>query len=198
MKPQTEIISSKELELSQIIAARDAASFPMRHKLLRLLWIIIWALLARWTPPQFHAWRRLLLRLFGAQIHSTADVRSGAKIWYPPNLKMEAYSIMASGVNCYNMNKIIIGQASVISQSAYLCGGTHDFSIASRPLITKPILIGNQVWIASEAFIGPGVIIPDGCVIGARAVVTSKLEKWSVYAGNPARLIKERRFEPSR
>jgi len=177
-----------------VIEHRFDPNFSFSHRLVRLVWILTWGCLAAWTPPQFGRWRRFLLRLFGARLHPTAQVRGGARIWYPPNLEMEAYSVLAGGVQCYNMAPIVIGENAVVSQRAFLCGGTHDYSKASFPLQVRPIRIGKNAWVASEAFVGPGVTIPDGCVIGARAVVSGVLEPWSVYAGNPAKKVKLRRF----
>jgi serine acetyltransferase len=48
--------------------------------------------------------------------------------------------------------------------------------------------------IAAEAFVGPGVTIGDGAVLGARAALFSDAEPWSIYRGNPAVLIKQRRL----
>ncbi|MDF2142037.1 hypothetical protein [Paenirhodobacter sp. CAU 1674] len=110
---------------------------------------------------------------------------------------MAEHSVLADGVICYNMAPINLGEKSIVSQRAVLCGGTHDFTRATNPLITRPIEIGANVWIASEAFVGPGVRVPEGCVIGARAVVTSnRLEPWTVYAGNPAVALRRRDFDP--
>ncbi|MBC58053.1 MAG: putative colanic acid biosynthesis acetyltransferase [Confluentimicrobium sp.] len=170
--------------------------FPLWHRLFRLVWNIVWWLFASWTPPQLNRWRRFLLSAFGAKLARGTVVRGGARVWYPPNLEMHEGSLLADGVNCYNMGRIVIGERSIVSQNAHLCGGTHDFTRASRPLLTKPIVIGDDVWIAAEAFIGPGVTVPDGCVIGARAVVSSRLEPWTVYAGNPAKPVKRRDFDP--
>lgn len=180
-----------------LMARRAGANFSLGHKLTRVLWQLCWAVLAAWTPPQMGAWRRALLRFFGAKIAATASVRGGAKIWYPANLMMAEHSVLADGVICYNMAPISLGEKSIVSQRAVLCGGTHDFTRATNPLITRPIEIGANVWIASEAFIGPGVRVPEGCVIGARAVVTSnRLEPWTVYAGNPAVALRRRDFDP--
>lgn len=178
----------------EVISARDAPSFPLRHKVLRASFAIVWLLAARWTPPPMRRWRLFILRLFGAQIHATASVRGGAKIWYPPNLKMEAHSVLADGVKCYNMAEIAIGEGTIVSQGAFLCGGTHDFRLGSNPLQTRPIALGPRVWVAAEAFVAPGTDVPEGCVIGARAVVSGELSAWTVYAGNPARRIKAREF----
>jgi putative colanic acid biosynthesis acetyltransferase WcaF len=80
-----------------------------------------------------------------------------------------------------------IGDQCVISQGAHLCGGTHDIDSANFQLVAKPIKLEKNVWVCAEVFIGPGVTIPEGCVLGARAVVVRSIaEPWSVWAGNPA------------
>lgn len=53
-------------------------------------------------------------------------------------------------------------------------------------------IIGNDVWIGTEAMIMPGVKVGDGAVIGTRAVVTKDVEPYSVVGGNPAKVIKKR------
>ncbi|MBB6484182.1 type B chloramphenicol O-acetyltransferase [Rhizobium lusitanum] len=53
-------------------------------------------------------------------------------------------------------------------------------------------VIGNDVWIGSEAMVMPGVKIGDGAVIGTRALVTRDVEPYAVVGGNPARTIRKR------
>ena len=179
-----------------MMRARNAANFPVTHKILRFVFRLVWFVFARWTPPRFAPWRNIILRLFGAKIHPKASVRAGAKIWYPPNLEMAAYSVLADGVECYNMAHITLSEGAIVSQRAFLCGGTHDYARASNPLLTQTINIGPRAWICAEAFVGPGCQVPEGCVIGARAVVFGALEPWTVYAGNPAKKVKKRAFDP--
>ncbi|MCZ4288302.1 type B chloramphenicol O-acetyltransferase [Hoeflea alexandrii] len=57
-------------------------------------------------------------------------------------------------------------------------------------------VIGNDVWIGSEAIVMPGVRIGDGAVIGTRAVVTRDVDPYTIVAGNPARMVR-RRFDDS-
>ena len=60
--------------------------------------------------------------------------------------------------------------------------------------MTRPITIGEQAWVAAEAFVGPGVNVGCGAVLGARGVAVRNLEGWTVYAGNPARPVGKRSF----
>jgi putative colanic acid biosynthesis acetyltransferase WcaF len=177
---------------------RRRPSFDRRHRMIRLLWIIVWTLLFRWTPKQMRVWRVFLLRRFGATIGYHSDVRGSVRVFYPANLTMGKHSVLADGIDCYNMAPLTIGDFTIVSQRVYLCGGTHDYTIASHPLMVRPVTIGSNVWVAAEAMIAPGCIVPDGCLIGARAMVYGELEPWSIYSGNPGRRIKTRTFDPSR
>jgi len=53
-------------------------------------------------------------------------------------------------------------------------------------------VVGNDVWLGREAVVMPGVHIGDGAVIAAEAVVTSNVPPYSIYGGNPAKLIRKR------
>ena len=168
------------------------ATFPLRQRLYRLVWMITWALLASYSPPQMRAWRRGLLRAFGARVDSTAGVRGSAKIWYPPNLILGPGSSIGPRVRIYNVNLIEISADTVVSQDAHLCTASHDFRTHAFLLTSRPIKIGNNVWIAAESFVGPGVTIGDGAILGARAAAFADLAPWTIYRGNPAKAVKQR------
>lgn len=161
----------------------------------RLAWGLTWNLLGRWTPVPLHGWRRFLLRSFGAKIHRTAKVYPHVRVWYPANLSMQEYSCLASDVNCYCMDRVELGPYALVSQGAYLCGGTHNIDDPHFQLIAKPIIIGASAWIAAEAFVGPGVTVAEGAVLGARSVTFKNLEHCMVYAGNPARPLRKRNLD---
>lgn len=57
----------------------------------------------------------------------------------------------------------------------------------------RPVVIGNDVWIGGRVIILPGVKIGDGAIIGAGSVVTKDVSEYDVVAGNPARVIKNRK-----
>lgn len=164
-----------------------------KHQIIRMLWIIAWGLFARPLPRSIGSgWKRCLLKLFGAQIDKTAVVYSSAKIYYPANLIMEKYSCIASDVDCYNVAPVRIGANSTVSQGAYLCTASHDITDPHNHLITAAIVIKDQAWVAADAFVGMGVTIGEGAVVGARAAVFKDVEPWTVVGGNPAKFIKKR------
>jgi putative colanic acid biosynthesis acetyltransferase WcaF len=163
----------------------------------RILWQIVQVTLFRIPMPRGYAWRRFLLRCFGARLGHRAGVHASTRIVHPWWLEMGDWTMIGPGSTVYNLGKISIGHHTVISQDVYLCAGTHDYTDPTMPLLKPPIVIGAGVWIAAGAFIGPGVTIGDNCVIGARAVVMKDIAAGTVSAGNPARVIKPRKIRPS-
>lgn len=177
----------------RIDLAKYENSLGKKHQVIRLVWGIVWPL-GTWFLPRSlcSGWKRFLLRMFGAKIHHTAVVYSTAKIYFPANLEMKEYACLASNVDCYNVAPICIGAQSTVSQGAYLCTASHDITDPRNHLITKPIVIEDQAWIGAGAFVGMGVTIHEGAVVGARAAVFKSVEPWTVVGGNPAKEIKKR------
>jgi putative colanic acid biosynthesis acetyltransferase WcaF len=167
-----------------------SSSFSLQHRLARQTWNLVWLFLFRPTPRPFHAWRRLLLRCFGAQVAPGAHVYAGARIWAPWNLVAGRGAAIADGAEIYNPSRIELGEYAVISQGACLCGASHDFESWEFPLLSAPIVIGAHAWIAARAIVRMGVTIGAGCVVGAGSVVTRDLPAWTVCAGVPCRVIR--------
>jgi putative colanic acid biosynthesis acetyltransferase WcaF len=169
-------------------------SFDLRNRLARLAWNIVYQLLFRTSPRPFHAWRRALLRMFGARIGIGVRIAASAQVWAPWNLHAHNYVVIGDGAIVYCLARVRLGSHSIVSQRAHLCGGSHDYESTNFQLQAKPIVLGRRVWVGAEAYVGPGVTIPDGTVLGARCVMPrSPKIGWAVYAGNPAVLLKVRR-----
>lgn len=173
-------------------STRGAASFSRRNRLYRLAWGFTWTLLASWTPPQLFAWRRLLLVLFGARMARTARVYPSARVWSPANLEMADYACLGPRSTAYSIALIRLGEKALVSQGGQLCAGTHDITDPLFQLQAWPITVEAGAWIAAEAFVGPGVTVGEGAVLGARGCAFKDLAPWTVYAGNPARPLKPR------
>jgi putative colanic acid biosynthesis acetyltransferase WcaF len=101
-------------------------------------------------------------------------------------------SSLGDRTHAYCLGPIELGRWACISQEAYLCTGTHKLDDPMLPLQVAKISIGQQTFVGARAFVLPGVTIADGAVIAAAAVVTKDVPEWSIYAGNPARLIGRR------
>ncbi|MEI8194627.1 MAG: putative colanic acid biosynthesis acetyltransferase [Phycisphaerae bacterium] len=162
-----------------------------KSRLARLLWGVVYTLLFRPSPWFMGAWRTWLLRCFGAKI-KYARFHSSVKIWAPWKLECGTHVWVDMNVNLYNAFGIKLEDRVVISQNAFLCSATHDYTNPIYPLTGKVIVVESDTWIAADVFVAPGVTVHQGAVVGARAVVTKDVPPWSVVAGNPARVIKER------
>lgn len=105
---------------------------------------------------------------------------------------MKDYACLASGVDCYNAALVELGVNATVSQRAFLCTASHNIRSSRHEQIERPIRIGDRAWVAAEAFVGPGVTIGEGAVVGARAVACGDVPPWTVVVGNPAKPLKKR------
>jgi putative colanic acid biosynthesis acetyltransferase WcaF len=164
-----------------------------RNKLARALWGAVCLLLFRPSPRPLHTWRAFLLRRFGAKLEPNCHIYPGARIWAPWNLVCADGACIADEAVVYNVAKVFLGSHAIVSQQAYVCTATHDIDDPSFPMIVSPISVGSYAWVCARACVLPGVRVNDGAVLGLGAVATKDLDPWQVYAGNPAKRIKQRR-----
>jgi len=181
---------TKHVELD-VIANRKSTKYNSNIIMLRILWRLIFPLF-HFSPRILFGWRRFLLRLFGAKIGKQTNIYNSAIIYMPWNLEIGDYSSIGEHAYIYNLGKIIIGSKTTISQRAHLCAGTHDYTKSDLPLLKPSIIIQDYAWICTDAFIGPGVIVGEGSIAGARSVVVKDVSAWTIVAGNPAKYIKTR------
>lgn len=167
-----------------------------KNQFARLGWDLCYAVLFRSTPRwTLFGWRNSVLRAFGARVGKGCRIDPRARIWAPWNLEIGDLVAIAEGVELYNVDQITIGSKVTISQRAFLCTASHDISSLLRPLVYAPILICDHAWIAAEAMLHPGVVVEEGSVIAARAVLRNRAPAWTIWAGNPAREIGSRKLK---
>lgn len=176
--------------------SRFISPWSLKDNVMRVLWMIVQLCLFRPSFHNWYGWRRFLLRTFGAKIGRHVRIRPTVKVEIPWNLEIGDHSIVGDYAILYSLGKITLGQRVIISQYAHICAGTHDYRYKSFPLIRPPIVIGDEAWIAADAFVGPNVTIGRRAVLGARASAFRDIAPDMVAAGNPAREIKPReRFD---
>lgn len=151
-----------------------------------LLWQLVQATLFGMSPQPFYAWRRTLLRLFGAKVGSEVRVRPTARVTYPWKVQIGEWSWIGDHVELYSLDCITIGCHVVVSQGSYLCTGSHDHRDVSFSYKNSPIVLEDQTWIASDVFVGPGVTVGRAAVVGARSTVLRNIDKETIAFGSPA------------
>jgi len=170
---------------------RRATKYSSEEMTRRVLWTLVQPFF-RFSPRPCFGWRRFLLRCFGAKIGRSVHVYPSATIYFPWNLEARDESAIGEQAFIYNLGRVTIGPRVTISHRAHLCAGTHDHSKRDFPLLRPPIVIGSEAWICADAFVGPGVTIGEGAIVGARAVAMKDVNPWSVVVGNPARESRKR------
>ena len=170
---------------------RRARKYPRRDIILRVLWTLARPLF-QFSPRTCFGWRRVLLRCFGAKIGRSVHVYPSATIYFPWNLEAGDESAIGEHALIYNLGRVTLGPRVTISHGAHVCAGTHDHTKPDFPLLRPPIAIGSEAWICADAFVGPGVTIGEGAIVGARAVAMKDVKPWSIVIGNPARETKRR------
>lgn len=166
-------------------ACRRARPYSTKEYIGRFLWSICSPFFS-FSPRSWFKWRAYILRLFGAKIGKNVHIYPSAKIYIPWNLIMGNDSSIGEWALIYNLGLIKIGSQATISHRAHLCAGTHNYSDPNLPLVRSKIEIGSQAWICADAFVGPGVSVGRGAIVGGASVVMRDVDQWHIVSGNPA------------
>lgn len=172
---------------------RAARKYSWSEQLRRVLWTF-GEYAIRLSPRPCFGWRRMILRLFGARVGRNVHLYSSTRIYMPWNVEIGDWAAIGEEAFIYSLGKVYIGARAALAYRAHVCAGTHDFSDPSLPLLKPPVVIEDNVWIGTDAFIGPGTTICNGAIIAARAVVVKDVPSLHIVAGNPARQIGVRQW----
>jgi maltose O-acetyltransferase len=169
--------------------------------------IALWSLYTgalRWLPastsPGGRLWRaarRAVASPLLASAGRDINIEHGADFGSGRQLHLGSRSGL--GINARIRGPVSIGDDVMMGPDVVILTANHEFAVTSEPMIDQgyreslPVVIGHDVWIGTRAVILPGVTIGHGAIIGAGAVVTKPVPPWSVVAGNPAQIIRNRR-----
>lgn len=174
------------------------ADFRGRSKVTVQLWWIVQSTLFAASPQFLFGFRRWLLRCFGARIGLGVLVRPTARITYPWHLEVGDHSWIGDDTVIYNLAPIKIGSNVALAHGVYLCTGLHDVAVPTFDIGAKPICIEDEAWLANDCFIGPGVTVHRGAVIGARSTVLHDMPEGMICVGYPARPVRPRLLAATR
>lgn len=176
-----------------VLANRKAKKWSRKEQLGRVLWALAQPFFAL-SPRPFWGWRRMMLRLFGAEVGTNVRVFPSVQITIPWNLTLGDYCAIGDRAILYALGPITIGANATVSQGAHLCAGSHDWRQPHMPLTKPPIIIGENCWIAADAFVGPNVTVSASAILGARAVANRDIPAFAIAIGNPAEIVSKRSF----
>ncbi len=109
-----------------------------------------------------------------------AEIRIGDFCLIAPGVRISAAKSIHIGNNCMFAANVIISDSD-----------WHGIYNRIRPFrCTKPVVIGNNVWLGERVIVTKGVSIGDNSVVGAGAIVTKDIPANCVAAGNPAQVVK--------
>lgn len=120
----------------------------------------------------------------------------------PPVLHIGNHVQINDSVHIGAIEQVVIGDHTLIASRVFISDHNHgnyqvqdaasapEIPPADRPLSSRPVHIGRNVWLGEQVCILPGVTVGDGAIVGANSVVTRDIPPNSIAAGNPARVIR--------
>ena len=144
--------------------------------------------------PYPSAFKKFLLRLFGAKVGSGVVFKQKIRIKNPWRLTIGNHCWIGEGVWIDNIENVVIGNNVCLSQNAILLTGNHDYSKTNFPPRYGKINLQDGVWICANAIVCPGVICKSHSVLTVNSVATGNLDEFKIYSGNPAVFTRERKI----
>ncbi|MDF5714038.1 MAG: WcaF family extracellular polysaccharide biosynthesis acetyltransferase [Rhizonema sp. NSF051] len=160
----------------------------------QVLWYFVGTTLVQsyWLPMS--TFKVGILRLFGAKIGQGVRIKPGIRVKFPWRLTVGDCVWIGEDAWLDNIAPITIESHVCLSQGIYLCTGNHNWNHPNFQLICAPIHIQESSWIAAKSVIGPGVTVGRGAVLTLGGVAGHSLKPMTIYAGNPAQPIKQRKL----
>ena len=115
----------------------------------------------------------------------------------PEKITIGNSSNINHGCELYGAGGITIGSGTMVAYNTMIMSDSRTF-MGSSPLksrterISKPVIIGDDVWIGAGSIILPGLIISDHAIVAAGSIVTKNVSEWDIVGGNPAKKISSR------
>ena len=144
---------------------------------------------------QYHTSREiqeLFAKLTGQPVDRTLSLMPPFHADFGKNIHIGKFVFINAGCSFQDQGGITIGDGCLLGHNTVIATLNHDENPARRnDLFPAPVVIGNRVWIGSNATILPGVTIGDNAIVAAGAVVTKDVPPDTVVAGVPARILRK-------
>ena len=168
---------------------------PGKNAFVRALWYCTNATLVNTYHFPSSGLKKILLRLFGAEIGKGVVIKPKVNIKYPWKLTIDDYTWIGEKVWIDNLAQVNIGKNCCLSQEAMILCGNHNFKKTSFDLIVKTVTLKDGSWLGAKSVVCPGITLKENAILSVGSIATTDLEANSIYQGNPAKKIKDRIIE---
>lgn len=165
---------------------------PGRPFPIRALWLIVEGMVLLNPFSTSYRLKASTLRLFGARVGRHVIIKPNVHVKYPWHLTIGDHAWIGERAWIDNFVEVTIGRHACISQGSYLCTGNHDWSDPGMRLIVSPITVGDGAWVGAFARVAPGASLATDSVLTLGSILLSTTQPRTIYAGNPAKAVKER------
>lgn len=173
----------------------DNAWYQPGSTLKRTLWLVINAVFFNNGLALFNGLKIRLLKAFGAKVGIGVVIKPSVSIKYPWFLSIGNHVWIGEKVWIDNLTDVTIGNNVCLSQGVLLLTGNHNYIQPTFDLMVGKIVLEDGVWLGAQSVVCPGVTCKSHAVLSVGSVATKNLEPYSIYQGNPAVKVRERRFE---
>jgi putative colanic acid biosynthesis acetyltransferase WcaF len=172
----------------------DVGDYKAGPRLKVFMWYFINYYIFNSAFPWPYKVKHVLLRLFGAKVGKGLVIKTKVRIKNPWRLTIGDNCWIGESVWIDNLEEVSVGSNVSISQGAMLLTGNHDYTISSFPYRLGKIVLEDGVWVGAQSVVCPGITCKSHAILTVNSVATKNLEAWSIYAGNPATFIRQRKI----
>ena len=184
-----------ELNKTQLSKYNNKQYHPGKNVIIRTLWYFTNILFFINPLIPFSTLKIILLRIFDAKVGKGVNIKPSVNIKYPWKLKLGNFVWIGEKVWIDNLADVIIGENCCISQGATLLTGNHNFKKSGFDLLTGTIVLEDGVWLGAQSMITLNTKCFSHSMLTAGSVLSTDMEEYSIYRGNPAIKIKDRKIE---
>lgn len=182
--------SSAAISESQISSDHNQSAF--KHKITLAISGFFWYQTRRVGQIPSQILRIFLYRhIFGMKLGKNVVIYGGLEIRNPWNIQIGDGTVVGDDCKFDGRKGLIIGKNVNFSTGVWIWTDEHDKedSLFRSSLKDGKVTIGNRAWLSSRATVLPDIIINDGAVVAAGAVVTKNVDAYSVVGGVPAKVL---------
>lgn len=170
-------------------------AWPKITNRLANIWLDFKLLLLSWVSlVPSHQFRLLCYKLAGVSIGHESKIHIGCRFYNPSGVRIGEDTIIGDHAVLDGRAALTIGSHVALASEVLIYNSEHNIHSDAFEPIEQPVSIGDYVFIGPRAIILPGVTIGKGAVVGAGAVVTHDIPQYSIAAGMPAKVIRERKI----